>query len=65
MKNRIQAAVWRCCYCKAESIHIGTDSGSSDTQCPKGCPGRFSLVKKYPLATGLKGIKEAFEEVKK
>jgi len=61
--NKIHAGVWRCEYCGAEAIHIGTDSGSSDTKCPHGCPGRFNLVKRYPLATGLDGIKEAFDEV--
>lgn len=56
----IKAGVWVCQYCRTESIHIGTEKGSSDTRCPKGCPGRFTLIREYPLATGLEGIKEAF-----
>ena len=62
-KSKISAGVWKCHYCGLRSIHIGTTSGSSDTSCPKGCPGRFHLIKEYPLATGLEGIKEAFAEV--
>ena len=58
----IRAAVWKCHYCGTESIHIGNEAGSSDTKCPKGCPGRFTLIKEYPLATGKKGILSAFEE---
>ena len=58
----LHAGVWKCHYCGKESIHIGTDKGSSHTRCPNGCPGRFNLVKSYPLATGIEGIKEAFRE---
>ena len=56
----IIAGVWKCLYCGTEAIHIGTENGSSDTKCTRGCPGRFALVKEYPLATGLSGITEAF-----
>lgn len=61
--RKIHAAVWKCRYCGKESIHIGTENGSSDTGCPGGCSGNFALVKKYPLATGLEGIKSAFAEI--
>ena len=61
--SEIEAGVWKCNHCGKESIQIGTDSGSSDTICPNGCPGWFSLIKEYPLATGLKGIQNAFAEV--
>ena len=56
----VTAGVWRCEYCGREAIHIGNEYGSSDTNCPSGCCGRFAHVKDYPLATGLEGIKEAF-----
>ena len=57
----VKAGVWMCQYCKTESIHIGTERGSSDTKCVKGCPGRFVLIREYPLATGIHGIIEAFQ----
>ena len=58
----VHAGVWKCHFCGTESIHIGTAKGSTDTKCPNGCPGRFHLIKEYPLATGIEGIKEAFRE---
>ena len=58
----VKTEVYRCRYCGTEAIHIGNADGSSDTQCPKGCPGHFYFVKEYPLATGIDGIREAFEE---
>lgn len=64
-KAKLHTAVWRCVYCGTESIQVGTDSGSSGTQCPRGCPGNFRLVKEYPLATSLKGITEAFNEIER
>lgn len=60
-KRQVHAGVWICKYCGKESIQIGDELGSSDTECPKGCPGNFSLVKRYPLATSLYGIIDAFE----
>ena len=62
---RIHAGIWKCHYCGKKAIHIGTDIGSSGTQCPNGCPGRFDLVAEYPLATSQEGINDAFFEVER
>lgn len=62
IKRKIHAGIWKCAYCGRESIQIGTENGSSDTICPGGCPGNFTLIKRYPLATGLNGIMDAFKE---
>jgi hypothetical protein len=61
LNKQIHSGVWRCLYCGTESIQIGDELGCNNTSCPKGCPGNFKLVKRYPLATGIKGIKDAFE----
>lgn len=62
-RGKVQAAVWKCVYCGKRAIHIGVKGeGSTDTKCPNGCPGSYDLVKEFPLATGLDGIKWAFQK---